>query len=161
MYEGSSASLPLPNLSMFIICNISYGTSYHTSITFMTNNVNIFRCTYLPSVYFIWWCVRTFCLFFCLVASFLIICSRSFYVFQIKVLFQVHDWQILSPSLFLVVHSLNSVFQVAEDFYLNVVQFIMLFFLLDDVSGVVSKNLCLTVGQRDFLPGFLAEVLLF
>lgn len=104
---------------------------------------------------------KYFAYFFVWLLVFLLFVPGVLYIFQIKVLFQVHNWQILSPSLFLVIHSLHSVFQVAEDFYLNVVQFIMLFFLLDDVSGVVAKNLCLTVGQSDSLPGFLAELLLF
>lgn len=104
---------------------------------------------------------ESFAYFFVCLLVFLLFVPGVLYIFQIKVLFQVHNWQILSPSLFLLVHSLNSVFQVAEDFYLNVVRFIMLSFLLDDVSGVVAKNLCLTVGQRDSLPGFLAELLLF
>ena len=66
-------------------------------------------------------------LIFCLVVSFLLIFVPGvLYVFLIKGLYHVDNFQ-LSSSLFLIAHSLNSDLQVAEEFYLNVIQFIMLF----------------------------------
>ena len=66
----------------------------------------------------------------CLAVSFLaIFVPGGLYVFLIKLLYHIDNFQILSSSLFLVTHSLYSDLQVAEEFYLNVIQFIMLFLL--------------------------------
>ena len=68
------------------------------------------------------------CLFYLVMCSslFLIFVPGVLYVFLIKGLYHVDNFQ-LSSSLFLIAHSLNSDLQVAEEFYLNVIQFIMLF----------------------------------
>lgn len=75
--------------------------------------------------------------------------------------FSLCNLQIFYSSLFLVVHSLNSVFQIIESFYFNVVQFIIFLNLWIMFLVFYQKNLCLTLGQKDFLTCCLPAIRLW
>ena len=81
---------------------------------------------------------------------------RVLYTFWIQILYQICIWQRFSPSLWIVFHSVNSVFHNEEVLNFSEIQLINFFF-----HELFLKSHCQTQGHLDFLVCYLQGILLF